>query len=208
MDNVAIGNTQPAALPAPAHSRKPKPDGGAGRFTALGHLKHTRQLFWHYWLPVLLMLSLIRFESTDLMSGAHTGQYLAELLRWVGHPLTGESLELLNMAMRKTGHVVGYGLLGFTWFLLLRGNYWLRHEYHLCLRGGIQIRRLWWRPAWAVLAVLATFAVACSDEFHQMSMPSRTGGWSDVWLDSAAATVVMVLLWLRARRRCRTTPAA
>ena len=34
-----------------------------------GRLKHSRELFWHYWLPVLGMLALIALESTDTMSG-------------------------------------------------------------------------------------------------------------------------------------------
>ena len=58
-----------------------------------------------------------------------------------------------------------------------------------------------------VLAVLATFAAACADEFHQMTLPSRGGGWSDVWVDSGATTRIMIMVWLQARRRCRNSQA-
>lgn len=176
---------------------------GHGTRRGAKYLKHTRELFWHYWLPLLTMLTLITLESTDAMSGAHTGKLLARLLLWLGHPLRQDLLDLVNMAMRKTGHLVGYGLLCVTWLLMLRGTYWLRHEYQLCLKGGIQIRRLWWRRVWGALAVLATFTVACSDEFHQMSIPSRTGCWRDVWLDTFAALLAMSLFRARARSRCR-----
>jgi hypothetical protein len=192
----------------PAISEKPSPSGAAMRRGERGRLKHARELFWHYWLPLLVMLTLINLESTDAMSGAHTGHILAQLLLWIGLPLRDEPLALLNLAVRKTGHMVGYGLLCFSWLLLLRGTYWLRHEYQLCLEGSIKVRRLWWRMEWGVLAVLCTFAVAAADEFHQMSIPSRTGCWSDVALDTSAALVAAALIWGRANWRCRQTPAS
>jgi hypothetical protein len=169
-------------------------------------LKHARELFWHYWLPVLVMLTLIKLESTDTMSGEHTRHILAQLTLWIGIPLHGARLALANMVMRKAGHMLGYGLLCFSWLLLLRGSYWLRHEYQTCLQGGIQVRRLWWRPEWGALAVLCTFAVAAADEFHQMNIPSRTGCWSDIALDTSAGLVAATLIWARAHQRCRETP--
>jgi hypothetical protein len=141
------------------------------------------------------------------MSGKHTTSFLARLTLWIGLPLHGEPLALLNMVVRKSGHMLGYGLLCFSWLLLLRGGYWLRHEYQLCLRGSIQVRRLWWRPEWGALAVLCTFVVAAADEFHQMAIPSRNGCWSDVALDTSAALIAAALIWARAHWRCRPTPA-
>jgi VanZ family protein len=152
------------------------------------------------------MLSLISLESTDLMSGMHTGAQLKNLLLWVGVRLSESHLDLLNLLLRKCGHMVGYGLLCFCWLILLRGTFWLRHDYSLSLRGSIQIRRMWWRPLWGVLAVLCTFLVATSDELHQMSIPSRTGTWHDVALDTSAAVISAALVWSRAVWRCRTPP--
>jgi VanZ family protein len=153
------------------------------------------------------MLILIKLESTESMSGAHTVRVLEQLTRWLGFPLHGKPLDLLNMLVRKSGHVLGYGLLSLSWLLLLRGSYWLRHDYQLCLAGRIQVRRLWWRLEWGALAVFLTFAVASADEFHQMSMPSRGGDWSDIGLDTSAALLAAALLWARARWRCRQTPS-
>ena len=180
---------------------------GAAGLDALGHLKHTRELFWHYWSPVLAMLALISLESTELMSGENTRRMLAKLMQWLGHPLSHRSLELLNFVLRKTGHVIGYALLCLSWLLLLRGTYWLRHEYQLCLQGSIPIRRLWWRPVWAALALLCTVAVAVADELHQMGIPGRTGLVRDMLLDLSAALLAAALVWGRAQRRCRITQA-
>jgi VanZ family protein len=171
-------------------------------------LKHSRELFWHYWLPVLLMLLLIRLESTDLLSGEHTAGHLARLLAWLGIHLRYGQLQLLNLVVRKGGHIAGYGLLGFCWFLLIRGTYWLQHEYSLMLNGSVQILRIWWRAEWAAIALLLTFLVAASDELHQMEIPSRTGSWHDVLLDCSAAAGVLLLVRLKALWVCRNRSAA
>jgi hypothetical protein len=170
-----------------------------------GRSRHRRELFWRYWLPVLAMLTLIKMESTDTMSGQHTHGFLARLMLWLGLPIHGALLDLLNMVMRKGGHMLGYGLLCLSWLFLLRGSYWLRHEYQLSFRGSVQVRRLWWRIEWGTLAVFLTFVVACADEFHQMTIPSRDGCWSDVGIDTTAALVAASLISLRAYRRCRPT---
>ena len=166
-------------------------------------MKHARELFWHYWLPVLGMLTLINLESTEQMSGRHTYEHLQFLLRWLGFHLPAPQLELLNLAMRKCGHAVGYGLLCFCWFLLLRGAYWLQHDYSRSLQGCIHVRRMWWRVEWAWLAVFCTFAVAASDELHQMQIPGRTGTWWDVGLDTCAGTIAVLLVWGKAVWLCQ-----
>jgi VanZ family protein len=168
-------------------------------------LKHARELFWRYWLPVLVMLTVIKLESTDAMSGAHTSNFLERFMLLIGMPLHGEPLDLLNLVIRKSGHMLGYGLLCLSWLFLLRGAYWLRHEYQFCLGGSINVRRLWWRLEWGALAVFLTFSVAAADEFHQMSIPSRTGCWSDVGIDTSAALVAATLIWTHAHWRCRDT---
>jgi VanZ family protein len=169
-------------------------------------VKHTRELLFVYWLPVLVMLALIAMESTDTMSGDHTGHWLGRFTLWVGLPLVGPALSLLNLVMRKSGHMLGYALLCLAWLRLLRGSYWLGHEYHRTLRDSIAIPRLWWRIEWGALAVFCTWVVATTDELHQMSIPSRTGCWSDVAIDTGSALVAAALIWLHAQHRCR--PAA
>ncbi len=107
------------------------------------------------------------------------------------------------MVLRKSGHMVGYGLLCFSWLMLLRGTYWLQHDYVNSLKGRLKVRRILWRPEWAGLAVLCTFLVAAADELHQMSIPSRTGTWRDVALDTSAGVLVVALVWAKAAWLCR-----
>jgi len=190
------GDAAPQSSAAPT----PRPTTATAARRA-GRSRHKRQLFLHYWLPVLLMLGLITVESTTAASGMHTFRLLAWLMKRLGISLGYAELELLNIILRKCGHLIGYGLLCYTWFLLLRGIYWFQHEYQLGLKEGMVIRRLWWRVEWAVVAVFCTFLVAVADETHQMTLSVRTGRWRDVALDTTAAILVATLLWLRARRR-------
>ncbi|HTM37768.1 MAG TPA: VanZ family protein, partial [Terriglobales bacterium] len=60
--------------------------------------------------------------------------------------------------------------------------------------------RLWELP-WARLSFWMTAAVASMDEFHQSFLPSRTGRWQDVTLDSAAALGVQIVLFLFLRNK-------
>jgi hypothetical protein len=155
------------------------------------------------------MLTLICLESTATMSGHNTFHLLFWLVRSLGLPMSDAHLQLLNFFLRKGGHTVGYGLLCLSWLLLLRGNCWLRHDYKRALRDGVQVWTMWWRSEWAALAALLTFAVAAADELHQMSIPSRTGSWWDVTLDTCAGLGMLLLIYLQARWRCRPhSPAA
>jgi hypothetical protein len=164
-------------------------------------------MFWHYWLPLLGMLTLIMLESTDKMSGGHTAQLLERVLLLVGIHLSHSHLHLLNLVLRKGGHVVGYGLLCFCWLLLFRGSHWLQHEYMRSIQGTIHVRRMWWRAEWAWLAAIFTMLVATADELHQMSIPSRTGSWWDVAMDTAAGLVALSLVYAKASWLCRQEPA-
>jgi VanZ family protein len=152
---------------------------------------------------LLVMLTLIKLESTDALSGAHTANSLQHLLLWLGVHLPGYQLSLLNLILRKCGHMAGYSLLCFCWLLLLRGTYWLQHDYMRSLQGKVHVRRMWWRTEWAALAVFCTFVVASADELHQMSIPSRTGSWWDVALDTSAGLIVVALVWAKATWLCR-----
>lgn len=168
-----------------------------------GSLRYSRELFWHYWLPVLVLLAAIAMESTESMSGDNTLHLMQRILRVLGARLAPPHLELLNLAVRKCGHATGYGLLCLSWLLLLRGQYWLRHDSKPRREERIHALRNWWRMEWAALAVFFTFCVAAADELHQMNLSGRSGSWWDVALDTSAAVLASCLVYLAARWRCR-----
>jgi VanZ family protein len=133
-----------------------------------------RQL--NYWLPPVAWAAMILAASSDVFSAAHTGGWIEIVISWLGHSLSPGALDLLNQILRKLGHVTAYGILSALSFRALRGE------------------RPCWNPRWAVGAVVLTALVASVDEYHQSFIPSRTGSWHDVVLDTAAAIVVQITI--------------
>jgi VanZ family protein len=146
------------------------------------------------------MMSLIAWESTDLFSSAHTGSWLARLLSIFGVP--APLIPEINHIVRKTGHCVGYGALSFLIFRAFRGTFrFLTQGYEGWISSrviptvGGDVFHTLWRGYWVTFALVGTALVAIADEVHQMTMPSRTGTWRDVLLDSSAAVVTQILIF-------------
>jgi len=125
------------------------------------------------------------FESTDFFSSEHTGSLLYMLLTRLFGQIDFYKFLVFHHYLRKTGHVVGYGMLS---LLLLRG--WratLGRVQALLLRA-------------ALLSWLGTAFVAAMDEWHQSYIPSRTGTVWDVALDTVAGVAFLVVAYFRLRR--------
>jgi VanZ family protein len=136
------------------------------------------------WIAAILWLIVIAIESTDLASSHNTSRILFPLL----HYLFGLDLfhfEFWHFYIRKGGHVFGYGLLSILLFRAWRET--------LPAVGDPN-----WTLRWANIAVLGTALVASLDEWHQSYIPSRTGRWQDVVLDTCAgiSAQILVLLWV------------
>jgi VanZ family protein len=136
------------------------------------------------WWPAAVWIGIIAFESTDFFSSEHTGSMLYKLLTHLFGHIDFYRFLVFHHYLRKTGHVVGYGMLS---LLLLRG--W---------RATLgRVRPLLLRAA--LLSWLGTAFVAALDEWHQSYIPSRTGTIWDVALDSVAGVFFLVVayFWLR-----------
>jgi hypothetical protein len=144
------------------------------------------------WWPAATWVCIIAFESTDTFSAEHTGSMLYALLTRLFGSLNLHDFLIFHHYLRKTGHVVGYGMLS---LLLLRG--WratLGWVDALLLRA-------------ALLSWLGTAMVAALDEWHQSYIPSRTGTIWDVALDSVAGVAFLVIAYLWLRKADQSTPA-
>jgi hypothetical protein len=138
------------------------------------------------WWPAAVWIGLISIESTDMFSSNNTGSMLYALLTRIFGPIDLYDFLIFHHYLRKTGHVVGYGMLA---LLLLRG--WratLGYSRELLMRAS-------------VLSWVGTAFVASMDEWHQSFIPSRTGTVRDVILDSVAGFVFLLIAnaWLRRR---------
>ncbi|MGB6828779.1 MAG: VanZ family protein [Terracidiphilus sp.] len=141
--------------------------------------------FWiGAWLPVAIGISVIVIESTVWFGADHTTGPLRAIFEAIFGPISNARWGPIHHYIRKSGHFVGYGLLGLMW---LRA-WWLT----LALRASV-----FWKCA--VLALAGTALVASCDEWHQTFLPNRTGTPWDVLLDSCGATVAILLVYTYAR---------
>ncbi len=136
-----------------------------------------------------------------MFSASHTGRYLYPLLTWLFGPLDPIRYEFWHGLARKAGHVVGYGILCYLYFRAWRATLRAR----AMQEDAKALQR--WSLKWATLALVFTALVASLDEWHQSYIPSRTGTWHDVLLDSTAALFALILIrfWI-ARRTGNRTP--
>jgi VanZ family protein len=151
--------------------------------------------FLYNWWPVIIWVALIAMESTDLMSGAHTGKLLDVVLTPIFGVIENHRLELINFLLRKIGHLTGYAILSLLVFRALRRSYANRSQSFRV--DSSTLRR------WAAQAIAFTALVASADEFHQSFIPSRTSSIGDVMLDTFGAVLMMIFVLLTCRLQQR-----
>ena len=137
------------------------------------------------WIAAVLWLIVIAIESTAWLSAHNTSRILYPIFHFL-FGIDRESFEPWNFLLRKTGHVVGYGFLS---FLLFRA--W-RETFPALTEMGKNVQ---WTFRWSAIAVAGTALVASLDEWHQSFIPSRTGRWQDVVLDTGAGIATQILLF-------------
>jgi VanZ family protein len=147
-------------------------------------LNPARHNFWKAWIAAILWLVVIAIESTAMLSASNTSRILFPLLHSL-FDINWVRFEVWHFYIRKSGHVVGYGILSILAFRAWRETFpaWGNPP---------------WTLRWASIAVLMTAFVASLDEWHQSFIPSRTGRWQDVVLDTCAgiaAQILLVLWW-------------
>jgi VanZ family protein len=157
----------------------------AEELEALGAVKR----FLLVWIPVLIGIAVIATESTATFSAANTSSWLRPIVERFSGPIGDAAWGEFHHLVRKSGHFLGYGTLC---VLFLRA--WL-----LTFARDISLgNRAWLVRSW-VFAVASTFVVASADEIHQTFLPSRTGMFSDVVLDTcggmAMTGIVLGLSW-------------
>ena len=165
-------------------------------------LRPTVKSLLRNWWPVVFWLGVIRAESTDTASAANTGTLLYNVIAFVAPHVEHAFVDGLNEVLRKTGHFFGYGILGALVFIALRKTNRDRLRGVLNRAWGIYLHDFW-RLEWAVLGVLVAMITGSFDEIHQSFIPSRTGRWQDVVLDTCGAIVIQLLIYFYCAREFR-----
>ena len=139
------------------------------------------------WIAALLWLGLIVGESTNYGSAANTSRVLYPVLHFL-MGLDPFRFLVWHFYIRKSGHFVGYFGLSVLLFRAWRAT--------IPFAGVVR-----WSVEWARIAFFMSALVACLDEWHQTYLPSRTGSLRDVLLDSTAALVAQVVIFLLLKMR-------
>lgn len=137
--------------------------------------------------PLLRFLPALLWMGVIYRTSATPGLKSVPLVQGIGllpAHLDPAVLSLLELLLRKSAHLISYGLLA----LLLAWAFfvWLDRS----------------RALWVALAVAVLFAI--SDEWHQSFVPDREGRWWDVAIDTVGAA--LALLYSRRRRFGLTDP--
>lgn len=135
------------------------------------------------WIAAGLWLAVIAIESTTYLSSEYTSRFLYPILHFL-LGLDWTRFAIWHHYIRKCGHFVGYFVLS---VLLFRA--W---------KATLSLPALW-ALRWSGIAFFMSAMVASMDEWHQSFLPSRTGVFSDVVLDSAAALTAQIVIFLSLR---------
>ena len=86
------------------------------------YLKPSSHILIRNWWPVVVWLGIIRLESTDIASSSNTSGLLYAVLSFLVPHINPQFVEQINEVLRKTGHFLGYGILGALVFFALRNT--------------------------------------------------------------------------------------
>jgi len=147
------------------------------------------------WAPVVLLIGIVAVESQTFFGSDHTTRPLRAVCEYFLGPTTAHQWWEIHLFIRKSCHVVGFGLLSAGIFRAA----WLSASRRLANESG----RAWmewttwrgWRLRCHLLAILGTVMVAAADEIHQTFLPNRTGCVEDVLVDTLGAAVAQLLIW-------------
>ncbi len=141
--------------------------------------------FWvSAWLPVVVAACLVAIESTAYFGADRTSGPLRYLWEMVFGLVTERHWHIIHILLRKSGHFLGFGLVGLTW---LRA-WWMTLPHARFLRVEL-------------LALAGSALIASADEYHQSFLPNRTSSPRDVLLDCVGALVTMCVAYLILRIR-------
>ena len=131
------------------------------------------------WLPVVIGIGVIALESTEMFGAEYTTGPLRRIYQFLFGRVSDSNWEIIHHYVRKSGHFIGYGLIGLAWL------------------------RAWWmtlpRSRFlpdALLALAGTALVASCDEWHQTFLPNRTGTPWDVLLDCTGAITLQLIVYV------------
>lgn len=90
-------------------------------------------------------------------------------------------VETLTFLIRKAAHMSEYAILLLLIYYGLSNT--ITYKYNL------------------LTSLATTFIYACSDEFHQLFIPGRSGQFKDVLIDTSGGLVMLLIIYLWQRKK-------
>ncbi len=177
-----------------AYRQHPSDSGAESPAQHARSLKPSFRILARNWWPAVVWLGIIRLESTDMASSSNTSGLLYAVLSFLFRHVNGQLVQDINEVLRKTGHFMGYGILGALVFFALRNTNRDRLAPLLTRRWGMYLPDFW-RLEWVIIGMLVTVVTASLDEIHQSFIPSRSGRWQDVVLDTCGAAFLQITIY-------------
>ena len=157
-----------------------------------------RKLIWKRWiLGVLIILNMVAIFALSAQTAEKSTDTSSKISAPVAESVNKDFQELpqkeqknllakSEKIVRKIAHGLEFGTLGILAYLFL-----------LTWRGRIFTRYF--------AAMAFSFAYACSDEWHQLYVPGRSGRFADVMIDFSGIAIgctvtLLIVLFSRARR--------
>src|SRR2546423_3242107 len=131
--------------------------------------------------PLAIWAALIFIGSSSILSASHTAAVLQPVI-WLFPHTSGATLKLIQLVIRKAGHLTEYASLALLAARAFRTS-------------STEILGTRW--FWISLALVIAYSL--SDEFHQSFVASRTASIYDSLIDTIGGTAALVGLKLRSR---------
>ncbi|WP_027088481.1 VanZ family protein [Thomasclavelia saccharogumia] len=126
-----------------------------------------------YFIPAILwMIFIFIMSHTNGNDSSNQSNFFVEIIL----KFINIDRSILALLIRKTAHMSEYALLLF--FIYYGFKKTITYQYTL------------------LLSLLITFLYACSDEFHQLFIPGRSGQFVDVLIDTAGGAFMLLIIYL------------
>jgi VanZ family protein len=135
-----------------------------------------------YWLPVITMLALMYYFSTDTFSSDNTRGIMQIILGWIFPNLNDKTITRLNFFARKAAHLIEYAILAALLFRAFRADDPKK-----------------WQLRWAIYSMIFVVCWALLDEYHQSFAHNRSSSVRDSMLDSGGGLAALALIRLKNR---------
>ena len=142
---------------------------------------HKRRTILSFILVIIWMIVIFTMSSmTSEESNGKSKEVINTVVEQTNIENTEETVNMLNVPVRKIAHASEYFILG---LLIINLIYSITNNK--------------WKTIYYLISILICFLYACTDEYHQTFISGRTGQFIDVLIDTLGAilaTIICILI--------------